>query len=98
MTRRFFTLFTTTTLCVALTAGAYARPQTAGADKDVVISQLQRRAARLDWDAQTTKGAPRAERELQSLRVKQLIERLQADEAVDPQEIDKLLKEQPWPR
>ena len=98
MTRQFFTLFPTVTLCVALSTGAFASPPTAGADTDAVVSQLQHRAARLDWDKQTTKGGPRAERELQSFRVKKLIERLQAGEAVDPHEIDTLLNEQPWPR
>jgi hypothetical protein len=98
MTRRFFTLFTITTLCVSLTAGAFASSPTAATDKDTVIPQLEQQAHRFEWEAQATKGIPRAQRELQSFRVKRLIKRLQAGEAVDPQEIDKLLKEQPWPR
>lgn len=92
MTRLFFTLCTAGVLCVSLTTTAVA------ADKENVIPKLERQAHRLAWEARATKGVPRAQREFQSLRVKRLIERLQAGEAVDPQEIDKLLKEQPWPR
>jgi hypothetical protein len=98
MTRPFFTLFTAATLCVSLTAGAFASSPTAATDQDKVIPKLEQQAHRFDWEAQATKGLPRAQREFQSLRVKRLIKRLQAGEAVDPQEIDKLLKEQPWPR
>jgi hypothetical protein len=98
MTRQFITLFTTTTLCVFLTVGAFASSPTAATDKDRVILKLEQQAHRFEWEAQGTKGLPRTQREFQSLRVKRLIQRLQAGEAVDPQEIDKLLKEQPWPR
>lgn len=98
MTRLFFTLCTAGVLCVSLTTTAVATSPTVAADKENVIPKLERQAHRLEWEARATKGVPRAQREFQSLRVKRLIERLQAGEAVDPQEIDKLLKEQPWPR
>lgn len=98
MTRQFVTLFTAATLCVSLTGGAFASSPTAAADKDKIIPELEQQAHRFEWEARATKGIPRAQREFQSLRVKKLIQRLQAGEAVDPQEIDKLLKEQPWPR
>jgi len=98
MKRQFFTLFTAGVLCASLIVGAFASPPTADTEQDKLISQLEQKAHRLEWEAQATKGAPRALRGLQSLRVKKLIQRLQAGEAVDPQEVDKLLKEQPWPR
>ena len=99
MTRQFFTLFTTATLCVSLTAGAFAASSpTTGTEKDAVVSKLQQQAHRFESDAQATKGSARALREMQSYRVKKLIQRLQAGEAVDPNEIDKLLNEQPWPQ
>lgn len=98
MKRQFFTLFAAGVLCAALTAGAFAGSPTAATDKDKVIQELEQQAHRFEWEAQATKGLPRTQREFQSLRVKRLIQRLQAGEAVDPQEIDKLLKEQPWPR
>ena len=97
MTRQFVTLFTTATLGVSLTVGAFASSPTAATDKDTVIPQLEQQSRRFEGEAQAMKGLPRAQREFQSLRVKKLIQRLRAGEAVDPQEIDKLLKEQPWP-
>jgi hypothetical protein len=98
MKRQFLTLFTTAALCTALAGSAVANSATANAEKNRLISKLEHQAHRLEWEAQATKGVPRAQRELQSLRVKKLIHRLQAGEAVDPREIDTLLKEQPWPR
>lgn len=98
MTRRFFTLFTTATLSAFLVAGASAMPSTAGAQRDALIAQLDHQAHRFAWEAQATKGIPRAEREFQSLKVKKLIQRLQVGEVVDPHEIDTLLQTQPWPR
>jgi hypothetical protein len=89
-------LFTTATLCISLTAGAFAASSpSASTEKDAVVAKLQQQAHQLTADAQATKGASRALRELQSLRIKRLIHRLQAGEAVDPQEIDKLLTQQP---
>ena len=102
MKRQFFTLGTITALSAALVVNAFALPSTldspAGTKKDAVIAQLDRQAHRLEWEAQGTKGGARALRELQAFRVKKLIQRLQAGEVVDPQEIDTLLKLQPWPR
>jgi hypothetical protein len=98
MARRFFTVATTAALGVSLTASSFASAPPAITQKDQVVSQLGQQVQRFDLEAQTTKGIPRTERERQSLRVKKLIQRLQAGEAVDSQEIDKLLKEQPWPR
>ena len=98
MKRQFFTLFTAGLLCTSLTASAFASSPTANPEKDKAIPQLEQQAHRFDWAAQSTKGSARALREQQSLRVKKLIQRLQAGDAVDPQEIDKLLKEQPWPQ
>jgi flagellar capping protein FliD len=97
MKHRVFTLFTSGILCASLTAEAFAASPTVNTEKNAQISQLEQKAHRLDWDAQATKGSARALREMQSYQVKKLIERLQAGEAVDPQEIDKLLNQQPWP-
>lgn len=77
---------------------AFAMSSTVDTQRATRIAQLDCQAHRLDWAAQETKGIPRAERTLQSFRVKKLIQRLQTGEAVDPQEIDMLLKVQPWPR
>lgn len=98
MPRKLFTLFTVIALSAALVASAFAMSSAVDTRKDALIAQLDRQAQRLAWDAQTTKGIPRAERELQSLRVKRLIQRLQSGVVVDSQEIDKLLQEQPWSR
>lgn len=98
MTRQFFTLFTAGVLCASLTTNVFASSPIAATDQNKVIPKLEQQARRFTWEAQATKGILRAQRELQSFRVKKLIERLEAGEAVDPQEIDKLLKEQPWPR
>jgi hypothetical protein len=95
MKRQFFTLFTTGVLCTSLTASAFAGSPTADTEKAELISKLEQRAHRLEWDAQGTKGVPRAQLEQRSLRVKKLIERLKAGETVDPQEIDKLLQKGP---
>lgn len=98
MKRHIFTLFTAVVLCTSFTASAFARPSAASPEKGNVIPQLEQQAHRLDSAALSTKGSARALREQQSLRVKKLIQRVQAGEAVDPNEIDKLLKEQPWPQ
>lgn len=98
MKRQFFTLLTIAALNAALVANASAMSSTADTQKDIFIAQLDRQAHRLKWAAQSTKGSARALREQQSLRVKKVIQRLQAGEAVDPQEVDKLLNEQPWPQ
>ena len=98
MKRHLFTLLTASVLCTSLTASAFALSPTANSEKSKVIPQLEQQAHRFDWAAQSTKGSARALREQQSLRVKKLIQRLQAGEAVDPNEIDTLLKEQPWPQ
>jgi hypothetical protein len=97
MKRYVFTLLTAGVLCTSLTASAFASSPTANTEKDKVIPQLEQQANRLEGAAQATKGSARALREMQSYRVKKLIERLQAGDPVDPQEIDKLLKQQPWP-
>ncbi|NOT58031.1 MAG: hypothetical protein HOP18_25790 [Deltaproteobacteria bacterium] len=97
MTRQFVTLFTTAALCTMLTGRAVANSPTVNMARDKVIAQLEQKAHRFEWEAQATKGVPRALRDLQRLRVRQLIQQLQTGEAVDPQEIDKLLHEQPWP-
>src|SRR5262245_46198596 len=75
MKHQILTLFTAGVLCASLTAGAFAGPPTANTEQDRLISQLEQKAHRLAWDAQTTKGAPRALQELQSLQVKKLIQR-----------------------
>jgi hypothetical protein len=92
MKRQLFTLFATGVFCASLTGGVFATSPPADAARERLIAQLEQRAHRLDWDAQGTKGVPRARLEQQSLRVKRLIERLKAGETVDPQEIDKLLQ------
>ena len=73
MTRRFFPLFTTVALCTILTGSAFASSPTVNTERNKVVSTLEHHAHRLEWDAQATKGAPRALRELQSLRVQKLI-------------------------
>ena len=98
MKHQFCMLLTIATLNAALVAQAFALPITADTQKDTAIAQLDRQAHRFDWAAQSTKGSARALREQQSVRVKKLIQRLQAGEAVDPNEINTLLNEQPWPQ
>ena len=98
MKHQFRALLTIATLNAALVAHASALPSTTDTQNDTVIAQLDRQAHRLEWAAQSTKGSARALREQQRLRVKKLIRRLQTGEAVDPNEVDKLLKEQPWPQ
>jgi len=95
MKRQFFTLFTTGVLCASLTAGAFAGSPQLEFDKAKVIAKLEQRARRLEWDAQTTKGAGRQELELQRFRVRKLIKRIEAGEDVDRQEILRLLGEGP---
>ena len=95
MKRQFFTLLTAGVTCASLTAGAFAAPPAADSEKAQLVSKLEQRAQRLERQAQATKGAGRQEMELQRLRVKKLIERIQAGESVDPQEIDTLLRKGP---
>jgi len=95
MKRQFFTLFTTGVLCASLTADAFAGSPQAAFDKARVISGLEQRARWLESDAQATKGAGRQELEMQRFQIKKLIERIRAGAYVQPQEIDRLLREEP---
>ncbi len=95
MKRQFFILFTTGIFCASLTAGAFANSSSTGSEKGRVVSQLEKRAQRLEQHAQGTKGAGRQEFELQRRQVQDLIERIKAGESVDPQEIDHLLRKGP---
>ncbi len=95
MQRPVWTLFTATVLCPLLITGPLtASAQTSG-NQAQVISQLEERAQRLERHAHATKGAGRQELELQRLRLKKLIERLKAGQAVDPHEIETLLRKGP---
>jgi hypothetical protein len=76
-----------------LTAAAFASSPQADTEKAELVSRLEQRADRLEWQAQGTKGVPRAHLQQQSLRLKNLIKRLEAGESVDPQEIDTLLQQ-----
>jgi len=93
MKRQLFTLFLAGLTCASLTAGAFTHAFTADSDKARVVSQLENRAQRLEQHAQSTKGAGRQEFEIQRHQVQDLIERLKAGQAVDPQELDTLLSQ-----
>ena len=93
MKRQFFTLLLAGVTCASLTAGVFTHAFASGSDKTKVVSQLEQRAQRLEQQAQGTKGGGRQEFELQRRQVHDLIERLKAGEAVDPQELDKLLRQ-----
>ena len=93
MKRQFFTLLLAGVTCALLTAGAFANSSAADSEKASVVSQLEKQARRLEQHAQGTKGAGHQEFELQRRQVQDLIERIKAGEAVDPQEIDKLLRQ-----
>ncbi len=95
MNRFLATLLTTGALSASLATGIFASSQPGDTGKAELAAQLQRRAERLEWQAQGTKGVPRAHLEQQSVRIKNLIKRLEAGEAVDPQEIDQLLRQGP---
>ena len=93
MKRQVFTLLTAGVLCTSLTGGAFASSSAADAEKDKVVSQLEKRAQRLEQHAQGTKGGGRQEFEIQRHQIQDLIGRIKAGEAVDPQELDKLLRQ-----
>jgi hypothetical protein len=95
MKQSFFTLFTTGTLCAALTGGAFAGPSAPSWDKTQVVSQLEQKAQELDQEAQTTKGAGQALLEMQGHHLSHLAEKMKAGESVDPREIDRLLSQGP---
>jgi uncharacterized membrane protein len=94
MNRFLATSLTSGVLYVSLATGAFAASQPADVEKAGLVAQLQQRAARLEWQAQGTKGVPRAHLEQQRVRLKNLIKRLKAGEAVDPQEVEQLLREE----
>jgi hypothetical protein len=93
MKRQLFTRVSAGIFALAIGAVAAEPTPARDADEAQVVSQLEQRAKRLEWQAQGTKGAPRAALEQQRLRVRKLAERLKAGESVDPQEIDKLLRQ-----
>jgi hypothetical protein len=95
MKRQFFTLFTTGVLCAALTGGAFASSSAASLGKTQVVSELEQRAQRLEWEAQATKGVPWAQLEMRALHMRHLAEKIKAGESVDAQEIDRLLRQEP---
>ncbi len=95
MNRFLVTSLTTGVLYVSLATDAFAASQPADGEKAEMVSQLWQRAARLEWQAQGTKGVPRLHLEQQGVRLKNLIKRLEAGEAVDPQEVEQLLREGP---
>jgi len=95
MKHPFFTLFTAGVLGLSLTAGALAGPPRTGSQQSPLIVTLEQRAQRLEQHAQTTTGGGRQEFEIQRHQVQHLIERIKAGEAVDPHEIDMLLKTGP---
>lgn len=92
MQRQFFALLTTSVFCIAVTVGVLAATSTSDEEKAQVLSQLEARAQWLDANAKGEKGVHRMQMDMQSVRLKKLIQRLKAGEPVDPQEIDALLK------
>jgi len=93
MKRQFFTLLLTGVTCASLTAGAFTHAFASDSNQARVVSQLEKQAQRLEQHAQGTKGAGRQEFEIQRHQIQDLIERIKAGEAVDPQELDKLLRQ-----
>lgn len=92
MKRQFFALLTTSVFCLAVVVGAFAAAPFGDAEKVQALSKLKARVQWLDDNAKGQKGAHKMLMEMQSVRLKKLIQRLQAGEQVDPQEIDALLK------
>lgn len=95
MKRRVMIALTAGVVCLWLTTGVFASSSAGDAENAQLISKLEQQARRLERHAQATKGVPRLRLEMQRLRVKNLINRIQAGEAVDPQEIDALLRSRP---
>ena len=95
MKHPFFTVLTAGVLGLSLTAGAFADSPRAGSQQVALVATLEQRAQRLEQHAQTTTGGGRQMFEIQRRQVQQLIERIKAGEAVDPQEIDMLLRTGP---
>jgi hypothetical protein len=92
MNRQCCTLLTTSVFFLAVTAGAFAAAPAGDAEQAQLLSTLEARAKWLDSNAKGQKGAHRMLMDMQSVRLKKLIQRLQAGEQVDPQEIDSLLR------
>ena len=95
MKHPFFTVLTAGVLGLSLTAGAFADSLRAGSQQVALIATLEQRAQRLEQHAQTTTGGGRQEFAIQRRQVQHLIERIKAGEAVDPHEIDRLLRTGP---
>lgn len=92
MKRQFFALLTTSVFYLTVAVGAFAAAPVGDAEKDQALSRLKARVQWLDDNAKGQKGAHKMLMEMQSVRLKKLIRRLQAGEQVNPQEIDSLLK------
>lgn len=92
MKRLFFTLLTAGTVCLSLTVGAFAEAPVDQNGKTDLVAKLGARAQQLERATEGTKGAHAALLGMQRVRVKKLIERIEAGENVDPQEIDILLR------
>jgi 3-oxoacyl-[acyl-carrier-protein] synthase III len=95
MKRPFFPVLTAGVLGASLTAGAFADSPRAGSQQVALIATLEQRAQRLEQHVQTTTGGGRQVFEIQRRQVQHLIARIKAGEAVDPHEIDMLLRTGP---
>ena len=95
MKRPLLTFLTAGTLLTSFTIGAFADSPALDMHKRNAVSRLEEHAQRLDQHVQTTSGGGRQMLQLQRRQVQEIIERLKAGEAVQPQEIDKLLRENP---
>lgn len=95
MKHPFLTLFTAGILSASLIAGAFAKPGSIHSEKSNAVTRLEQRAQRLEQHVHTTTAGGRQMLLLQRRHVQDLIARIQAGEAVDPREIDKLLWESP---
>jgi hypothetical protein len=85
--KKFFLL-----LSVSLIFSATAPAQQKADDKEL-IARLERMAGETEWKTRTLTGAPQQKWLLHQVRVRRLIERLNAGQSVDPKEIDELLRE-----
>jgi hypothetical protein len=82
--------FLALSMTLVLSASASAQPK---ADDKELVAHLQRMASETEWKTRTLTGAPQQKWLLHQVRVRRLIERLNAGQSVDPKEIDELLRE-----
>ncbi|MBI3757774.1 MAG: hypothetical protein HY267_07350 [Deltaproteobacteria bacterium] len=95
MKRQLFTFLTAGALLTSFTVRAFANSSALDSNKRNAVSRLEEHTQRLEQHVQTTTGGGRQVFELQRRQVQDLIDRIKAGESVNPQEIDKLLRENP---